>query len=81
MFLLDSKPVCLFRRIIFYIFYHQTCQHKTKDSGDMSKRTIDLGFRRAPLVVQQTLVAWTILGFGAHALLGATGGIMPPVLQ
>ena len=36
----------------------------------MSKRTVDLGFRRAPLVVQQTLVAWTILGFGAHALLG-----------
>ena len=47
----------------------------------MSKRTVDLGFRRAPLVVQQTLVAWTILGFGAHALLGATGGIVSPVLQ
>ena len=32
-------------------------------------------------MVQETLVAWTILGFGTHALLRAAGGIMTTVLQ
>ena len=32
-------------------------------------------------MVQQTLVSWTILGFGAHTLLRTTGGVVTLVLQ
>ena len=57
----------------------KTCQHKAEDGCDMSQGAVDLRFRRAPFMVQEIWIAGTVLGFGTHALLCATGGIVPHV--
>ena len=59
----------------------QTSQHESEDSGDMGHCAVNLSFRGAPLMVEQIGIAGTGFRFWTHALLCATGGVMPFVLQ
>ena len=34
------------------VLNEKTCQHKSEDSGDMRQGSVNLGLRRAPLVIQ-----------------------------
>ena len=47
----------------------------------MGQGSVNLSLRRAPFMVQEILITWTIFRFGTHTLLCAAGGIMAAVSQ
>ena len=46
---------------------------EAEDGGDVGGGAVDLGFRGAPLVVEEVGTTLTGGGFGTHAGLGAAG--------
>ena len=69
------------RLLLRSVLNNQSCQHKAEDGSDVGQGSVDLGFRRAPFMIQETLVTRTIFRFGTHTLLGAAGGVMAFVFQ
>ncbi len=48
---------------IYSVLDDQTSKHKAEDGSDVSEGAIDLGFRGAPLMVQQVGITRTYLRF------------------
>ena len=55
------------------VIHHQSGKCKAENGRNVGRGAIDLGLRRAPLVIDEVRIASGDDGLGTHAGIGATG--------